>query len=249
VYFATATATPNSGAYRPPADDLDGARRRDHRAVARAPILVTVVMLHRIRQLDGGDPLRVFGLPRHLGEGATARRTRALVKRPLVVHRDDRQRRLRPRPMPRPRWSRRLRGRWRVSGGREHLCAPLLQRPQLGERQLFGIRQSTQARVLGRQLQGLRDEALVFAFEEETDLPQGVDIAFLRQINHSRAFDHRGRSDASVNCVTGGGDNATRPTIVLPSSNRSSSLTVSVTGASGASRHSRAKRPRSSRFA
>jgi hypothetical protein len=63
----------------------------------------------------------------------------------------------------------------------------------ISHEQLFcvrGIRKAAQARVLRRQLQRLRDETLVLAFKEEVDLPQGLDIAFLRQINHSRAFDH-----------------------------------------------------------
>jgi hypothetical protein len=57
-------------------------------------------------------------------------------------------------------------------------------RLQLGECELLGIGQSAHARELRGQLQRLGDEAVVFALEEETDLPQGLDIAFLRQINN-----------------------------------------------------------------
>jgi hypothetical protein len=64
----------------------------------------------------------------------------------------------------------------------------LLERTHLGERQLLGIGQSTHARELRGQRQRLGDEALVFALEEETDLPQGLDIAFLRQIDHASSI-------------------------------------------------------------
>jgi hypothetical protein len=50
---------------------------------------------------------------------------------------------------------------------------------------LLGIGEAAHPRELRRQLQRLGDEALIFALEEETDLSQGVNIAFLRQIDHA----------------------------------------------------------------
>jgi hypothetical protein len=61
----------------------------------------------------------------------------------------------------------------------------LFERAQLGQRELLEVGQYTHARDFRGQLQRLGDEALILALEEGTDLPQGLDIAFLRQINHS----------------------------------------------------------------
>lgn len=127
-------------------------------------------MLYLVGQFDGGDPLRVLGLPRHLRELAAAGRTRALIRRQLVAYLHDRQGRLRSRPMTWSRGSRRRRRRWRVGRRRQQLCATLFQRPQLRERQLLGIRHATQPGELRGQLQRLGDEPLIFALEEETDL-------------------------------------------------------------------------------
>ena len=66
-----------------------------------------------------------------------------------------------------------------------HRRTTLLERAQFRERELLGIRHAAQPCELRGQLQGLRDEALILAVEEETNLPQGVDIAFLRQVDHA----------------------------------------------------------------
>jgi hypothetical protein len=73
-------------------EDLGGARRCDHCAIARAPVLLADVMLDLVRQLDRRDPLRVFRLARHLGQLAAARRTGALIGWQLMTNLHDRQR-------------------------------------------------------------------------------------------------------------------------------------------------------------
>lgn len=71
-------------------DHLRRAWRRDHRAVARAAVLLAPVMFDLIRQLDSGDPVRDFGLARHLRQLAAARGTRALIRRQRVANLHDR---------------------------------------------------------------------------------------------------------------------------------------------------------------
>jgi hypothetical protein len=58
------------------------------------------------------------------------------------------------------------------------------ERAEFGKSQLPGIGHAAKAREFRGQLQVLGEEALDFAIEEETDLPQRVDITFLRQIDH-----------------------------------------------------------------
>jgi hypothetical protein len=65
------------------------------------------------------------------------------------------------------------------------LRSRLLQGAQLSQRQLFGIGDAAEPRELRRQLQRLGEEALILALEQETDLTQGLDVALLRQIDHS----------------------------------------------------------------
>jgi hypothetical protein len=52
---------------------------------------------------------------------------------------------------------------------------------------LGDLRQAPQARELGGQLEILGDEALILTLEQQADLPQGVDVAFLRQRHHDAA--------------------------------------------------------------
>jgi hypothetical protein len=160
-------------------DHLRRAGRRDHRAVAGAAVLLAPMMLDLVRQLDGRDPLRVFRLAGHFGQRAPARGTGPLIRRQLVADLHDGQGGLRAWPMARP-WRTRQLWYWRVRRPCEQLRAPLLERPQLGERELLGIGESAHTRELRGQLQLFGDEALILALEEETDLPQGLDIAFLR---------------------------------------------------------------------
>jgi hypothetical protein len=56
-----------------------------------------------------------------------------------------------------------------------------------GERQLRDLGESAQPRELRGQLEILRDEALILALEEQTDLPECVDIAFLAEGHHVAA--------------------------------------------------------------
>jgi hypothetical protein len=84
------------------------------------------------------------------------------------------------------------RGPWpgRRGGGRrpvEDRRARLLQRLLGGERELLDLGQAPEAREFGRQLEILGDEALILALEQEADLPQGVDVAFLSQGHHDGA--------------------------------------------------------------
>ena len=105
---------------------------------------------------------------------------------------DGRQRGLRPGAVSWPRGPRRgRRGRGR-RGGRERLAAALLQRAQLGERQLLRVREAAEPRELRGQLQILGDEALVLAIEEQADLAQRVDVALLRQIHHAESIGSSG---------------------------------------------------------
>jgi hypothetical protein len=53
------------------------------------------------------------------------------------------------------------------------------------EGQLLDVRDPAQARELRRQLQVLRNEALIFAIEEETDLAKRVDVVFFAELHHS----------------------------------------------------------------
>jgi hypothetical protein len=50
---------------------------------------------------------------------------------------------------------------------------------------LRGIGHAAEARDLRRQFQGLRDEALIFAIEEETDLTKRFKVVFLGQLHHA----------------------------------------------------------------
>jgi hypothetical protein len=67
--------------------------RRDHGAVARAPILLSGVMLDVIRRLHRGDALGRFALACQLGERPAAGRTAALIRGQLVAHLDKPARR------------------------------------------------------------------------------------------------------------------------------------------------------------
>jgi hypothetical protein len=51
------------GGIPPAGDDLRGPRRRDHRAVAGAAVLLADMMLDLVRQLDRRDPVRVLVWP------------------------------------------------------------------------------------------------------------------------------------------------------------------------------------------
>lgn len=92
------------------------------------------------------------------------------------------QGRLGPRAVPGPRRPRRLRRRVRRAG--KDLRARLFELLPQDECELFGIGDAAQARELRGQLQVLRDQALIFAIEEQADLPQRVDIALVRELHH-----------------------------------------------------------------
>jgi hypothetical protein len=53
------------------------------------------------------------------------------------------------------------------------------------EFQLFRIGDAAEPRELRSQLQILRDEASIFAIEEEADLAKRVDIALVRELHHA----------------------------------------------------------------
>jgi hypothetical protein len=75
-------------------------------------------------------------------------------------------------------------------GGRgpvENRRARLLQRVLDGERELRDLGQPAQPRELGGQLEILGDEPLILALEQPADLPQGVDVAFVRKRHHDAA--------------------------------------------------------------
>ena len=151
------------------------------------------MQLDLIGQLDGGDPLRGFHLVRHLHQRAATRRTLPIVGRKLVPNLHDRQRRLWTRTMT---GRRRARRRCRRSPRRtrvvvvKHLCPPLLEFLQDGELQLLRISHAAESGDFRREFQRLRDEALIFAIEEETDLAKRFKVVFLGELHHSQSFDH-----------------------------------------------------------
>jgi hypothetical protein len=165
--------------------DLGRPRRCDDGRITAAAVLEPDMPLDVIGELDGRDPLRGLRLAVHLIELAPTRRTLALVGRQLVANLDHRQRRLRPRSMPRCGWPlRRGRVRWR---GRlvKDTRAPLLVIGQGRELELLGV-QSLEPRELRSQIERLRDEALIFAIEEEADLAERFKVLFLGQLHHVR---------------------------------------------------------------
>ena len=170
----------------PAAGDQRGRRGRgDHGAVARAPVLLPGVVLDVIRRLHRGDALGRLALPDELGERPATGRTPALIRRQLVPHLDDRQGRLLARPVARPRRA----AAWPGACGRavEDGRPRLLQRLLDGERELGDLGQSAQPRELRGQLEILGDEALILALEEETDLPERLDVAFFSERHHVAA--------------------------------------------------------------
>jgi hypothetical protein len=101
----------------------------------------------------------------HLHDLAPARRALPLIGRQRVADLDGRERRLFAGAVAwlRLPWRGR-RGGWRAL---KDLGARLLQLTLDRERELLDVRDATQARELRRQLEILRNEALVFAIEEE----------------------------------------------------------------------------------
>jgi ribosomal protein S28E/S33 len=81
-------------------DELVGAGRRHHRAIAATVVLGPSVRDDHEVPLDDRDLLRVLGLSRHRREIPRAGRTAPLLRRQLVNLFDHRQLRLFPRPMP-----------------------------------------------------------------------------------------------------------------------------------------------------
>jgi hypothetical protein len=166
-------------------NELCGTGGGDHGAVARAAILLADVMLDLIRQLDGGDALRRFALTSHLGQLAPARRALALILCELVSNVHDRQRRLLTWAVPWLGATRRARCRRVAILTLKNVCAGLMQLVLHREGQLLDIRNPTQPRELRGQLKVLRNEALVLAIEEQTDLAKRFDVMFVCQLHHS----------------------------------------------------------------
>ena len=171
----------------PPARDQRGwGGRGDHRPVTRTPIFLSGVVLDVIRRLHRGDALGRLALPDELGERPAAGRTRALIGGEFVSHLADRQGRLLAWPVARA-WS--SGRRRRREGGRsvEDRRPRLLERLLDGERELGDLGQSAQPRELRGQLEILGDEPLILALEEQTDLPECLDIAFVAERHHDAA--------------------------------------------------------------
>lgn len=81
-------------------------------------------------------------------------------------------------------------GAWSAGGGGgpvEDRRPRLLQRLLDGEGELGDLREAAQAGQLRGQLEILRDEPLILALEEETDLPERLDVAFFRERHHVAA--------------------------------------------------------------
>jgi hypothetical protein len=67
----------------------------------------------------------------------------------------------------------------------EDLCAGARQIIPEGQRQLLRVRRPAQASELRRQLTDFFQQALILAIEEQADLTERLDIAFLRQRHHA----------------------------------------------------------------
>ena len=144
-------------------------------------------MFDLVGQLDRGDPVRVFRLTGHFRQLAATGGTLPVVGRERVAHLHDRERRLRARAVTgvrRPLRTRRGHAR-RRSVVLKYLCPPLLQVLERGQLELLRIRQAAQPGEFRGQFQRLRDEALIFAIEEETDLTKRFQILFFRQFHHA----------------------------------------------------------------
>jgi hypothetical protein len=83
-----------------------------------------------------------------------------------------------------------LRGRCArgIGVGLKHLRASPLDILKHRELELLRMRQTLQARELRGRVQRLRDEALIFAIEEETDLAKRFKVLFLGQLHHSQGI-------------------------------------------------------------
>jgi hypothetical protein len=68
----------------------------------------------------------------------------------------------------------------------KYLRAPLLELFQDRQVQLLGIGDASQAGDFRGQFERLRDEALIFAIEEETDLAKRFKVMLLGQLHHRR---------------------------------------------------------------
>ena len=84
----------------------------------------------------------------------------------------------------------------RAAGGAAPACrrravedrrARLVERLLHRKRELRDLGESAQPRELRSQLEILGDEALILALEEETDLPERLDVAFVRERHHDAA--------------------------------------------------------------
>jgi len=79
--------------------DLRGAGRRHHRAVAPASIFLPHVVLDLIGELDGSDPIGCFHLTGHFQQLAATRGALPIIDGQFVPNLDDRESRLPPRAM------------------------------------------------------------------------------------------------------------------------------------------------------
>jgi hypothetical protein len=145
------------------------------------------VVLDLIGELDRGDAFGRLGLAGHLRQRAAARRALPIRGRKFVPNLDDRERRLTSRAMSGRRRSLRRR-RWiacRRGGSLQQLRTSLLEILQDRQVELLGVGHTLEARDFRGQFQGLGNEALIFAIEEETDLTKRFKVLFLRQFDHA----------------------------------------------------------------
>src|SRR5262249_7133773 len=70
-------------------------------------------------------------------------------------------------------------------GGLQQSRAALLEVVEHRQLELLRMWQPLEARALRRQFQSLRDQALIFAVEEETDLAKRFKVLFLGQLHHA----------------------------------------------------------------
>jgi hypothetical protein len=66
----------------------------------------------------------------------------------------------------------------------KYLRAPVLELFQDRQLELLGIGDATESGDFRGQFKRLRDEALILAIEEETDLAKRVKVMFLGQLHH-----------------------------------------------------------------
>jgi hypothetical protein len=121
----------------------------------------------------------------HRCERAAAGGALALIGGQLVPNLHDRQGGLLPRPVSWVRTTRHRCARRRADGALKNLVPGVLEIVLEAEGQLLDLGNPTQSRQLRGQLKVLRNQTLIFAIEEDTDLAKRLDVLFISELHHS----------------------------------------------------------------